>query len=145
MYNRIIIKPIQLLCDSCVFWRFNRHTLLIVCSVLWFKGTQANSSIFCYIYFFSVRLLSVLRGHSFFSSPQQRPMTSNFEGFLYRILSITLFSYPNSWERASISLYLLSAKQGNYWYHFYKVFGMTRSLTGDWTRDLPHSKPALYH
>ena len=36
-----------------------------------------------------------------------------------------------------------SAKQGNHWYHFYNVFGMTRSLTGDWTRDLPHSKPAL--
>ena len=34
----------------------------------------------------------------------------------------------------------LSAKQGNYWYHFYNVFGMTR----DGTRDLPHSKPALY-
>ena len=28
---------------------------------------------------------------------------------------------------------------------FYNVFGMTRSLTGDWTRELPHSKPALYH
>ena len=40
---------------------------------------------------------------------------------------------------------MLSAKQGNYWYHFYNVFGMTRGLTGDWTRDLPHSKPALYH
>ena len=40
---------------------------------------------------------------------------------------------------------MLSAKQGNYWYHFYNVFGMTRSLTGDWTRDLPHVKPALYH
>ena len=65
---------------------------------------------------------------------------------------------------------MLSAKQGNYWYHFYNVFGMTRSLTEDWTRtsrtrsqhyitrllrrrslaedwtrDLPHSKPALYH
>ena len=40
---------------------------------------------------------------------------------------------------------MLSAKQGNYWYHFYNVFGMTRSLTGDWTRDLLHSKPALYH
>ena len=37
---------------------------------------------------------------------------------------------------------MLSAKQWNYWYHFYNVFGMTRSLTGDWTRDLPHSKPA---
>jgi len=33
----------------------------------------------------------------------------------------------------------LSAKQGNYWYHFYNVFGMMRSLTGDWTLDLPHS------
>ena len=31
--------------------------------------------------FFSARLLSVLRGHSFFSSPPQRPMTSDFEGF----------------------------------------------------------------
>ena len=40
---------------------------------------------------------------------------------------------------------MLSAKQGNYWYHFDYVFGMTRSLSGDWTRDLPHSKPALYH
>ena len=40
---------------------------------------------------------------------------------------------------------MLSAKQGNYWYHFYSVFCMTRSLTGDWTRDLPYSMPALYH
>ena len=31
--------------------------------------------------FFSVRLLSVLRGHSVFSSPPQRPMTSDFEEF----------------------------------------------------------------
>jgi len=28
--------------------------------------------------------------------------------------------------------------------NFNNIFGMTRSLTGDWTRDLPHSKPALY-
>ena len=35
-----------------------------------------------FFYFFSVRLfLSVLRGHSVFSSPPQRPMTSDFEGF----------------------------------------------------------------
>ena len=38
---------------------------------------------------------------------------------------------------------MLSAKQGHYWYRSYNVFGMTRSLTGDWTRDLPHLKPAL--
>ena len=54
---------------------------------------------------FIVRLLSVPRGHSVFSSPPQRPMTSDFEGFLYQILSIALFSYLNSLERASISLF----------------------------------------
>ena len=31
--------------------------------------------------FFSIRLLSVLLGHSVFSSPQQRPITSDLEGF----------------------------------------------------------------
>ena len=39
---------------------------------------------------------------------------------------------------------MLSAKQGNYWYHFYNVFGMTRCLAGDWTRDLPHSIENVY-
>ena len=34
-----------------------------------------------FVLFFSVRRLSVLRGHSFFSSPPQQPMTSDFEGF----------------------------------------------------------------
>ena len=34
------------------------------------------------------------------------------------------------------SFLMLSAKQGHYWYHFYKFFGMTRSLTGDWTTRL---------
>ena len=100
--------------------------------------------IFFFFLFLSVQLLSVMRDHSVFSSPPQRPMTSDFEGLIYQILSITSFSYLNSSERASISLSMLSAKQGNYWYHFYNVLGMTRSLTGDWTRDLPHSKPALY-
>ena len=27
--------------------------------------------------------------------------------------------------------FMFSAKQGNYWYHFYNVFGMTQSVTGD--------------
>ena len=36
---------------------------------------------FFFFFFFSVRLLSVLCGHSVFSSPPQRPMTSDFEGF----------------------------------------------------------------
>ena len=48
--------------------------------------------------FFSVLLLSVLRGHSVFSSPPQGPMTSDFEGFSYQIVSITFLSHLNSWE-----------------------------------------------
>ena len=60
-------------------------------------------------------------------------MTYDFEGF-----SIPDFSqYFPFW--------MFSAKQGHYWYDFYNVFGMTRSLTGDWTQDLLYSKPALYH
>ena len=50
--------------------------------------------------------------------------------------------YPRFYSLHFRKSQYFSAKQGNYWYHFYNVFGMTRSLTGDWTRDLPHSKPA---
>ena len=39
-----------------------------------------------------VVFLSVLLGHSVFSSPPQQPMTSDFEGFLYQILSIIFLS-----------------------------------------------------
>ena len=53
--------------------------------------------------FFSVRLLSVLRGHSVFSPPPQQPMTSDFEGFsIPDVIHYIYFSYLNSWERASI-------------------------------------------
>ena len=118
---------------------FHNHTFEMV----WYKFTN--------ICFFSVRLLSVLRGHSFVSSPPQGPMTSDFEGFsipdfIHYIYLLLFTFYLNSWERASMfSFGMFSAKQGYYWYHYYNVFGMTRSLTGNWTRVLPHSKPALYH
>ena len=91
---------------------------------------------------FCVQLFSVLRGHLAFLSPPQRPMTSNF--FLSQILSITFFFYLNSSERAGISLFNVECQTRVLLVPFYNVFGMTRSLTGDWTQDLPHSKPALY-
>jgi len=53
-------------------------------------------------------------------------MTSDFEGFLSHILSI--------FEKEPVFPFsMLSAKQGNYWYHFYNVFGLRRL------------KPTLYH
>ena len=64
--------------------------------------------------------------------------------FLSQILSIT-FIFPLLILKKVFPILMFSAKQGNYWYHLYNVFGMTRSLTGDWTQDLPHSKPALFH
>ena len=45
--------------------------------------------------FFSVQLLSVLRGHSFFHPRHNSQWTSDF-------YPLHLFSYLNSWERASI-------------------------------------------
>ena len=51
--------------------------LLIYC---FRKGQVFLFCLFCFL-FFSVRLVSVLRGHSVSSSPPQRPMTSDFEGF----------------------------------------------------------------
>ena len=65
-----------------------------------------KASFFC---FFSVRLLSVLRGHSFFPSPPQWPMTSDFEGFSipYFIHYIKLY-YLNSWENNNRYLSVLN-------------------------------------
>ena len=100
-----------------------------------------------------------------------RHMTSDLEGFLYQILSITLFSYLNSWERASIfpfecwvlnksttgTIFITYFVWRGPWlgiepgtsltqsHHSSTRLSRRRSLTGDWTRDLPHSKPTLFH
>ena len=49
---------------------------------IWMMVRSYLSPTLMMILFFSVPLLSVLRGHSVFPSPPQRPMTSDFEGFL---------------------------------------------------------------
>ena len=71
--------------------------------------------------------------HSFFSSPPQRPMTSDFEGFPIPDFIHYIYCPIFILEKEPVFPYFLmfSAKQGNYWYHFYNVFGMTRSLSGD--------------
>ena len=69
-------------------------------------------------------------------------MTSDFEGFSIPEF-IHYIYFPILRKNQYFPFWMISAKQGHYWYHFYNVFGMIRSLAGDWTRDLPHSKPAL--
>ena len=62
------------------------------------KNLYINIPFFIFLFFyFSVRLFSVLRGHSVFSSPPQRPMTSDFEGFSNPdFIHYIYFSYLNS-------------------------------------------------
>ena len=81
--------------------------------------------------FFSFRLLSVLCGHSVFSVLPQRPMTSDFEGFsIPDFIHYIYFPILILQKESVFPFLMLSAKQGNYWYQFYNVFGMTRFVTG---------------
>ena len=64
-----------------------------------------------------------------FFIPPQRPMTSDFEGFLYQILFSYYFLIFILKKEPVFPFSMLRAEQGHYF--FYNVFGMTRSLTGD--------------
>ena len=73
-------------------------------------------------------------------------MTSDFEGFSFPDFIHYINCLILIIEKEPVFPFLMfSAKQENYLVPFHNVFGMTRSLTGDWTRDLTHSMPALYH
>ena len=156
------VDTLTLLCFS-LFIRSNKPCPRLTLRIMFLKNTTIFDSIIpntmyrsrktenlshkkysccCFSFFFSIRLLSVLRGHSVFSSPPQRPMTSDFIGFSIPDC-IHYFYFPILiLEKEPVFPFLmLSAKQENHWYHFYNVFGMT----GDWSRDFLHSKPALYH
>ena len=103
-----------------------------VCFHVFYQVYQTGFTCFLFVCFFSVRLLSVLRGHSIFSSPPQQPMTSDFEGFSIPDFIHNIYFHILILEKEPVFPFLMfSAKQGNYWYCFYNVFGMTRSLTGD--------------
>ena len=102
--------------DNVLFFFYLAFTFCLFCMVIWFFSPATTAN--------DLRLWRI---------------------FYPRFYPLQLFSYLNSWQRASISLFNVECHTRNYWYHFYNVFGMTMSLTGDWTRDLPHSMPALYH
>ena len=69
-----------------------------------------------------------------------RARTYTPHAYMHINTRITLFSDLSFLRKSQyFPFWMFSAKQGHYWYHFYNVFGMTRSLTGDWTRELPHS------
>ena len=66
-------------------------------------------------FFFSVRLLSVLRGHSAFSSPPHRPMTSDFEGFsIPDVIHYIFFPILILENEPVFPFSMFSAKHGHY-------------------------------
>ena len=81
--------------------------------------------------------MSVLRGHSVFSSPPQRSMTSDFEGFSIPDFILILEKEP------VFPFLMFSAKNGTYWYHFYD--SLLNSLVVEcWlrVREVPGSIPS---
>ena len=106
-------------------------------------GAQDLLLFFHFFIFFSVQLLSVLLG--VFSSRHNGQWPPTLKNFYTRSYPLHYLLILILEKEPVFPFSMLSTKQGYYWYHFYNVFGMTLSLTGYWTRDLPHSKPALYH
>ena len=122
------------LCMFCIFWSKTNSWLEVgICWTTVFVGFFA---------FYFCRFCVVIR----FSSLPQRLMTSDFEGFSSPDFIHYIYFPILILEKEPVFPYLMfNAKQGNYWYHFNNVFGMTRSLAGAWIWNLPHPKPALYH
>ena len=138
--------------DNVQFDKFNREAdisaifVLNLCITFTTKKSETLLKKKNDLKIFSVRHLSVLRFIRFFHPRHNGQWPPTSKDFLSQILSITLYFPILILEKEPVFPFLMfSAKQRHYWYHFFNVFGMTRSLTGDWTRDLPHSKPALYH
>ena len=74
-----------------------------------------NASYTSCCFLFSVRLLSVLRGHSLFSSPPQRPITSDFEGFSIPDFIDYIYFPILVFEKEPVFPFLIfSAKQANH-------------------------------
>ena len=122
------------LCTSsvCIVFFLNYRKMFINQHTLSHAELSCLAAYLFFFFFFIVRLLSVLRGHSVFSSPPQRPMTSDFEGFLSKLHPLHCCPIFILQKEPVFPFLMFSAKQGIYpRYHFYNVFGMTRSLTGD--------------
>ena len=97
------------------------------------------------LYFFSLTFIGSAWSICFFIPITTAQWPPTAKDFYTRSYPLHYFLILILEKEPGFPFSMLSDKQGNYWYHFYNVFGMTWSLTGDWTRDLQHSKPALYH
>ena len=114
----ICVRDVKCIHTNTSIYCLSINTLTFINSVnSTIKGITEKTNMkdhWMYIYFFSVGLLSVLRGHSLFSSPSQWRMTSDFEGIsIPDFIPLHLFSCLNSWERASTGSYVTKNRNSN--------------------------------
>ena len=73
------------------------------CQILCRVCRPRSMVLICVLLFFSVLLVSVLRGHSFCFHPRHNGHALRLRRVFYpRFYPLHLFSYLNSWERASM-------------------------------------------
>ena len=93
--------------------------IYVIANLTWPSTKRSLNIVHILTAFVFVRLLSVLCGHSVFSSPPQRPMTSVFEGFsIPDFIHYIYFPIFILEKEPVFPFWRFSAKQGNYWYHF---------------------------
>ena len=96
-----------------------------------------------FVGFFTVWLLSVRQGHLVFHPHHNGQWPPTSKDFNTRSYPLHYFLILILEKEPVFPFWMFSAKQVQYWYHFYNVFGMTRSLTWDWT--LKHFKSTTLH
>ena len=122
----------------CVIASFETFTKWVLVNTVIRTALGTDELKYSGLFSFSIRLCRFCVVIGFFHPLHngQWPTTSkNFHPRFYPLHFMPILIL----EKEPVFPFLMfSAKQDHYWYHFYNVFGMTRSLTEDWTRDLPH-------
>ena len=137
MMELYVIRKLCTLCNTCMCWIY-----VFSNSIICLKYRNYIYMWRCCFFRSTCRFCVVI---SFFSPCHNGQWPPTSKDFLSQIVSITfIFPILIIEKEPVFPCWMFSAKQGNFWYHYYNVFGMTRSLTGVWTRTRsPHSTTRL--
>ena len=106
--NLITVTAVYIYEKWCYFiWQTPSCFIVHLCHLCWFCvqcfTVQVKQAIEMLVFYFGVPLLSVLPGHSGVFIPATTANDLRFRRIFYpRLYLLQLFSYLNSWERASI-------------------------------------------
>ena len=139
-YLRCVLRIYLIQCNLSI--QFNANKCWHVIILIFIAITKIHAR-YLFLFIFSVRLCLFCVIIRFVHVRHTGQWPPSWKVFHPRFYPLLFLSYLNSCERASISLFMFSAKQGNYWYQFYNVFGMMQLLTGRVPRTLTHLELSL--